>query len=434
MIRLIKFILPILIILAAASAGGKYLQANKPVPETASEPPKSVTVFAERVERRTLTYSIATQGEVRPRSEIGITPQVSGRISFVSDRFIDGGYIPKDEIIARLDPTDFELALVRAQAGIASAQQTLEREKAESEIAIRDLDELGITESSPLARREPQLAEARAMLASAEAQLQEANLALERSIVRAPFNLRVRSRSADVGQFVSPGQSLGVVFATDKVEVSLPITDAQLGQLGLSLAFTHSSRTPGPNVTFNANVGGEMRTWTGRIVRSAAVVNSQSRLINIVGEVRDPYGSGSDNGTPMVPGLFVNATINGQQVEDTLWAPRSALRGNNELYIAVDAVATNTDTTDTENSDLKRTTSDGKSALSIRSVEPLYSDQSGSYFSSGAEVGELAIVSPIQLAVDGMRLNVQERLADGTIVEISGGSASLTSGTSETAQ
>lgn len=434
MIRFLKFIVPIILILFGAVAGSRYLDANKPEPETASEPPKAVTVFAERVEQRTLTYKITTQGEVRPRSEIGITPQVSGRVSFVTDRFIDGGYIAKDEIIARLDPTDFELSMVRAQAGVASAEQQVERERAESEIALRDLEELGISQSSPLARREPQMAEAQAMLASAKAQLQEAHLAMERSIIRAPFNLRVRTRSADVGQFVSPGQSLGTVFATDKVEVSLPITDDQLGQLGLPLAFSHSSRRPGPVVTFNANVGGEMRTWTGRIVRSAAVVNSQSRLINIVGEVNDPYGRGADKGTPMVPGLFVTATIKGRTVEDVLWAPRSAVRGNDQLYISVDAKPDQPTTTKTEDGELKRRRTDGKSALSIRAVDVLYSDQDGAYFTSGAEIGELAIISPIQTAVEGLRINVQERLPDGTIVDINSSAAVLTSSSVETAQ
>ena len=434
-LRILRTIIPIAVILAVAFFAFQFLTANKPVPETASEAPKSLTVFAERIERRTLSYQVETQGEVRPRSEIGITPQVSGQITIVSQRFVDGGYIPKGEIIARLDTTDFELSVTRAEAVVATAEQQLALEHAESEIAIKDLNDLGISESSPLARREPQMAEARAMLNSAEAQLQEANLALERSIIRAPFNLRVRDRSVDVGQFVSPGQSLGTVFATDRVEVALPITDAELGQLGLPLAFSHSARTPGPEVIFNASVGGVMRTWKGRIVRSAAVVNNQSRLINIVGEVRDPYGRGADDGAPMVPGLFVTAKISGIEIKDVLWAPRAAVRGEGDLFISVDLDTISAPATE-ENEDDALKRPDGKSALSVRKVDVLYSDQDGAYFINGAEVGELAIVSPLQNPVEGTRLNVQERLADGSIVEIVGSGISAKYGTSslETAQ
>lgn len=395
MIRALKFIIPIILIIVVAFIGLRILNANKPVPEVSTEAPKPLSVFGEQIELRTLTFTVKVQGEVRPRSEISVTSQVQGRIDYISDSFVDGGYIARGQTIARLDKADYELAVVRARSGVASAEQALAREQAESELAIKDLEELGIAQSSPLARREPQMAEAQAALDSAIAQLSEANLALERTIIKAPFNVRVRERSADVGQFITPGQTLGSIFATDSVEVALPITDTQMGQLGLPLAFTHSRQTPGPEVIFSTKVGGQMRHWTGRITRTAAAVNSNSRLINIFGELQDPYGAGSDDGIPMAPGLFVNATITGKVIEDVLWAPRAALRGNDELYVGDQDSGT----------------------LSIRKIDVLFSDTEGVYFNVGAEIGELAIVSPVQAAFDGMQLGIRERLADGTIVE-----------------
>lgn len=396
MIRALKYALPILLFIALGVFGISYLSANKPVPEESTEERAPLAVFAEQIQRRTLQLSVTTQGEVRPRSEINVTPQVAGRITFISDNFIDGGLIRKGETIARLDKADYELAVVRANSGVAAAQQRVIREQAEAEIAVRDLAELGITEASPLARREPQMAEAQAALDSAFAQLSEANLALERTVIRAPFDVRVRERAADVGQFVTQGQNLGRIFAIDSVEVALPMTDQQMGQLGIPLAFTETRNEIGPKVVFSANVGGEKRTWQGRIARTAAAVNSQSRLINVFGVVDDPYGAGADNGAPMAPGLFVTAEIEGDTVEDILWAPRSALRGSNELYIG------------------KKT--DG--TLSIRNIDVLYADETGAYFRTGATPGELAIVSPVQAAFDGMRLGIQERLPNGTIVEV----------------
>lgn len=427
MLRFIKFIVPLIIIIAGASAGFRYLSENKPVPEASNEERPVLSVFAEQVERRTLELSVTTQGEVRPRSEVSVTPQISGRIVFISDRFVDGGYIAKGQTIARLDKTDFELAMVRAQSGIAAAEQALVREQAEAELAVKDLEELGIAASSPLARREPQMAEAQAALDSARAELREAELALERTTITAPFNVRVRAREADIGEFVTPGQNLGSIFATDKVEVALPLTDDQLGQLGLPLAFSHSRANPGPEVTFNATVGGEMRSWTGRITRTAAAVNSESRLINVFGEVIDPYGRGADNGAPMAPGLFVTATMAGKTIDDILWAPRAAVRGDGELYIGVTPEDKGTYETLRDGTleavegllggrrpsfrSLKST-----KLLSIREIDVVYSDETGAYFENGAEVGELAIVSPVQAAADGMRLSVQERASDGTLI------------------
>lgn len=421
MLRVVKVILPIVLIIGGAIFGFRVLSANKPVPEESTEAPQALTVFAQPVERRTLTFRVSTEGEVRPRSEISVTPQISGRISYISPRFVDGGYIGRGQTVARLDTSDFELALVRAKSVVAAAEQGLAREQAESELAVKDLADLGISEASPLAKREPQMAEAQATLDSARAELREAELALERTNITAPFNVRVRERAADVGQFVSPGQSLGTIFAVDSVEVPLPLTDQQMGQLGLPLAFLATASNRGPSVTFSAAVGGEMRQWTGRIVRTAAAVNSQSRLINVFAEVKDPYGKGADNGAPMAPGLFVKAEMAGRVQENVLWAPRAALRGNNQLYIGLPSTGQNSsDDTD------KRPV--GNNTLSLRNIDVLYSDTTGVYFEAGAQIGELAIISPIQAAFDGMSLNVREQLPDGTILQTPDESTALTSG------
>ena len=153
---------------------------------------------------------------------------------------------------------------------------------AESELALQDLRDLGMTDASPLARREPQLAEAQASLDAAKSQLKDAELALARTAVIAPFDGRVRERSVDIGQVVAPGQSLGRIFGNDAVEVSLPLKDAELGRLGLPIAFEDSEKTPGPEVIFTGNVGGEPRTWKGKVVRTGAAVNSQTRHINVI--------------------------------------------------------------------------------------------------------------------------------------------------------
>ncbi|MEL6325041.1 MAG: efflux RND transporter periplasmic adaptor subunit, partial [Pseudomonadota bacterium] len=285
MTRLLAFLLPIIILIIVGVGGGIAINMMKPEPETTDELPQALSVFAEQIEERDLNLMVTAQGEVRPRAEIAVTPQVAGRISFVSDRFLDGSAVSRGQTLVRLDPADYELAVVRAKSGVASAQQRLAREQAEAELAIRDIEDLGLTDTSPLARREPQLAEAEAALESAFAQLSEANLALERTAIRAPFNGRVREKTVDVGQFVGQGQSLGRVFSTDVMEVSLPLTDEQLGQLGLTLAFTETADNPGPTVTFRALVAGEQREWTGRVVRTAAALNSQTRLINVIGVI-----------------------------------------------------------------------------------------------------------------------------------------------------
>lgn len=394
MSRIISVIITIIALAGMAALAFMTVQILKPEPEQADEKFAGLSVFAENITQADLDFKVTAQGEVRPQRELVVAPQIAGRIAYVSPDFIDGGFIRRGQVLVRLEVADYELAVVRAQSGVAAAEQRLAREEAEAEIAQQDLIDLEITDSSPLARREPQLAEARASLDSAKAQLADANLALSRTAVTAPFDGRVREESVDVGQFASPGQSLGRVFATDMVEVSLPITDDELGQLGLPLAFAETANAPGPEVVFSANVGGQPREWVGRVTRTSAAVNPQTRLINVISELADPYGAGSNDGAPMAPGLFVNASIAGNKIENLLVAPRSAIRGGGNIFIG-----------DPENG-----------ALRIYQVEVVFSSPDGAWFRSPDVLpGDLAITSPIRGSNDGMSITILQRLEDGSI-------------------
>ncbi|HAE28745.1 MAG TPA: efflux RND transporter periplasmic adaptor subunit, partial [Hyphomonas adhaerens] len=236
MARVIAIVAPLAIVAALGVGGTIVLQQLKPEPEKAEDVRIGLNVFAEKVRRGDLQITVEAQGEVRPRREIVVAPQISGRISYVSPDFIDGGFIKKGQLLVRVEAADYELAVVRARSGVASAEQGLTREIAEAELAEQDIEDLGITNVSPLARREPQLAQARAALDAAKAQLKDAELALERTAVYAPFSGRVWERDVDIGQVVATGQSLGRIFANDVVEVSLPLDDEEMGRLGLPLA------------------------------------------------------------------------------------------------------------------------------------------------------------------------------------------------------
>lgn len=408
MSRILAVVLPIVILVFLGGGGFAALQAFKPQPEESEEAPPGLSVFAEEVVEGSLTLTVAAQGEVEPKREIIVSPQIGGRIAYLSPDFIDGGFIREGQVLARLESADYELAVTRSRSAVASAEQRLARERAEAELALQDLEDLGITDASPLARREPQLAEAQASLDSARAQLAEAELNLRRTAVIAPFTGRVRERTVDIGQYMGPGQSLGRIFSTDVVEVSLPITDEELGRIGLPLAFAATASNPGPPVTFSATVAGRTREWHGEVTRTAATLDPRSRQLNVIAELRDPYGEGADNGVPMAPGLFVNALIRGATLDGIMITPRSALRGENEVYIGNPKEGT----------------------LSIREVEVVYSSEDGAYLTSGVAAGELAVVSPIQAAFDGMRVKILERLPDGSIIshdpETNGGDAVAT--------
>ena len=299
--------------------------------EFVSVPPSLLYIVAEQ---KPASANVVVQGEVRPRTDITLTAQVGGRIIDVSSSFVDGGAFNKDEVLVRIEDADFRLALTRAKARVAQAQQALGQEQAEADLARQDWQELGDgSRPSDLTLRLPQLAQAKANFDAAKADEQEARLNLNRTYVKAPFKGRVRRRIAGQGQFVAPGTQLGEIFATDVAEIRLPLTDANLATLGLPFGFIESASNPGPDVILRAQIGAEFNEWKGRIARTEGAIDSATRQIGAIAVVNDPYGAGASNGIPLAIGLFVEATIIGDAIENAITLPLAALYGKDSVYI-----------------------------------------------------------------------------------------------------
>ena len=118
----------------------------------------------------------------------------------------------------RIDPTNYEVAFRQAEALVK--QRQIEYDGASK------LRSQGY-------RAEAEHASAAAALASAEAELTRANRNLQRTYIRLPYAGIVRSKEADLGQFVNMGTPLGITFATDHAEVRLPLTDTDLAFIDL---------------------------------------------------------------------------------------------------------------------------------------------------------------------------------------------------------
>ncbi|MBL4617032.1 MAG: efflux RND transporter periplasmic adaptor subunit [Robiginitomaculum sp.] len=375
--RVFFFVLPLLIIIVGASVLGVMIW-KKPEIEKAVTEIKAVPVLVANPLQEEFSLNVFTQGEVRPRIEIDVVPQVGGKIEYISKNFLEGGAFIKNEVLIRIETADYHLRVVQAEATVAQAQQGLLREQAEAQIAARDWQELGSGDASALTLRKPQMAQAEASLAAANASLADAKLQLARTEIRAPFAGRVRSKAADVGQFVTPGARLARIFSTEVVDVRLPFTDAELAKLDLPLAFVESDNNPGPEVKLSAIVAGKPRSWQGRITRTDSAIDPTTRLMFAFVEVLEPYGAGSDNGMPLVVGLFVKAEVDGQVLHDAMSIPRSALRGNNNVFLA-----------------------DGDE-LRIVSVEVALSDRDKAIITAGLSVDDKVITSPVRGAHDGM--------------------------------
>jgi RND family efflux transporter MFP subunit len=347
------------------------LSQMKPPPETRDMQELDLLVEVMPLEQTDVNFSVASQGVVRPLTETVLSAEVAGAIVSVSPKFVAGGVFDEDEVLMRIDPVNYEVALEQAQA--------LERQR---QIEFDGAEKL----KSQGYRAETEYASAAAALASARAELVRARSNLERTYIRLPYAGIVRSKEVDLGQYVNIGSRLGVTFGTDIAEVRLPLTDTDLAFVDLPTpgAMANGDEPDGPVVTLSAEYRGRTESWPARIARTEGVVDERNRVTYAVARVVDPYGLESGNDTlPLPMGTFVAARIEGRTVDGVIRVPRQALRGNSELVFV-----------------------DDESRLRIRAVDVLRTDRNYAYIAGGAAAGERISLTAIESPVNGMRVRV----------------------------
>ena len=155
-----KIVLPLLLLLAGAGIAFVVVTAKPEVERTTPETPAPLVEVLE-VQPEDVDLDVYSQGTVTPHTESTLVAQVAGRIVGVSPDFAPGGFFRQGQVLIRIDPSDYRLAVSQAEAQVAQAELRLEREQAEARVAREEWDDLGTGEPSALALRGPQLAEAR---------------------------------------------------------------------------------------------------------------------------------------------------------------------------------------------------------------------------------------------------------------------------------
>jgi RND family efflux transporter MFP subunit len=377
--KFLKWTLPV-VVLVVALAGGRYIIANRPAAPQFEPPQVPVSIDAIRATPQDYQVLIRSEGTVEPRTQSTLIPQVSGQIVAISPSFREGGFFERGDVLVTLDPRDYQLAIASAEAQVAQAESALEQELAQAKVVEDDWRMLG-RQAPELGLRKPQIAAARATLLSAKAQLERARFDLERTRIRAPYDGQVLEKSVDVGQFVSTGTVLARVYATDYVEIRLPLSNRQLEFVDLPERFrgeTAQRGTAGPEAVVRALIGRQEWRWTGRIVRTEGAIDTQTRQLFVVGQVDDPYARAPDGRPPLRIGQYVEVEIAGRMLPGAFVLPRSALRDGVEVLIV-----------------------DGESRLQRRTVSVAWTDGEHAIVTQGLDEGEVVNVTPLAVAATG---------------------------------
>jgi RND family efflux transporter MFP subunit len=380
-----RLILPALTLGAAATACWWFLH-RQPEPKTKSDPVRVFPVNATRVAAQDFTVVIESRGTVRPRTQSTLIPEVSGMVVEISPSLREGDFFEAGEVLLRIDPRNYESAVVIALGEVAKARAAVAEEEARAAQAVEDWRRLGRAGEAPdLVARRPYVAETQARLAAAEAAVARARHDVERTRLTAPYAGCVLRKLVDVGQVVTPGTQLAQIYSIDVAEVDLPLTNRDLGFLDLPESYRGEKGSdgdpPGPAVVLRTDYGGREFRWDGTVVRAAGAIDESSRQLYVTVQVKDPYRRKDRDTPPLKSGLFVEAGITGHRLRNVFVLPRSAVRDGSTVLLI-----------------------DGENRLRKRPITVVWGTRDHVVANDGLRTGDTICLTRLPVAVDGVRV------------------------------
>ena len=392
------------------------LVKTKPEAEKVEREDPGALVEILEVHPSTQAVTVTANGTVVPAQQISVGPEVSGRVSWMSDKLIPGGRLARGEQLVRIDPRDYQLAVEQQVAQVDRAQTELEIERSRKQIAEREWELLAKKqpqagsqaqgsqaqdgsqeqEGGSLALRDPQLRTAQAALKAARSGLDRAQLTVAKTAIRAPFNAMVQSKSVDVGQLVGPQMSLATLVGTDAfwVQVSIPVERLSWIQIpGIRGA------TEGSPARIVQELGKDTSVRRGKVIRLLGDLDPQGRMARLLVEIDDPLGlagaasaeetgaqqaEATEPGMPLLLGSYVSVEISGEQLKDVVELPRMALHDGDQVYVMTP-----------------------ESTLAVKEISVLWRRPDTVLVGSGLAGGDKVVVSPLSAPVEGMKLRVK---------------------------
>ena len=338
-----------------------------------------------KVNRQAYSPVIVATGNVQASKDILLSPQVSGPITSISEDFSPGAYVKKGQMLVQINPADYQNTLKLRQSDLELAKADLRVEMGRQDVAKKDYELVGqdlSPENKALVLREPQLQSARATVASAEASVQQAQLNLQRSTIRAPFDAHIITRNANVGSQVNTSTTLGRLVGMEEYWVVANVPVAKIPYL----SFAENNDLDGTKVTITSETnwpGGLSRE--GTLYRLVGALDNQTRLARVIVRVKDPLARTIENKDQpqMIIGSFVEVNMEARELKDVVRIDRAFLRKNDDVWVM----------------------KDGK--LQIRDVKLVFEDSRYAYISEGLEDDDLVITSNLATVVEGSPLRTE---------------------------
>lgn len=381
------------IITATAIAGAVMLVQSAESAER--EPPAVEAPLVEfiRVQRESVPPSLPGTGVVEPAREAMLSPELSGRIVYMSPSLVVGGRFEKGEVLLRLDKRDYQIALGQQRSQVEQAKVELELEKAHGKVARKEWELMGSNEQAGrLASREPQREAAQLKVESAKSSLRKSKIDLERTTIRAPFNATVTSESVEIGEIASPGGAIATLVGTDEmlVRVSVPVEYLAL------LDIPGYGAEEGSKATVTQRLGrrGAVKR-EGRVVRLVNELDPESRMAQVLVEVKSPLDPPPGE-LPLLPGAFVEVQLDGAPVPDVVAVPRVAVFEGRHVWVV-----------------------DEDDTLSRRELTIGWGDDTRVFTTAGLSEGDRIVLTPPSPVIEGMTVRGEAAAQDDRVSAVS---------------
>lgn len=386
-----------LLVLAVLGVGvGVYQLLVSTKPTAQRKPQEDLGTLVEVVEVETGSHAvrIPAQGSVQAAEKVNLAPEVGGRVLWRDPQLVPGGMVAKGAKLVRIDSQAYRLAMEQEAAQVDRARMELELERGRKSVAEREWDLLQkqkatriVVDDPALALREPQLRSAKVSVAAAESALKAAQLNVDRTVLRAPFNAFVQSAMAEPGQLVNAQATLATLVGTDAfwVQVSVPVENLSW------LAIPGVNAEEGALARVSQDVGAEHIEREGKVLRLLGDLDPVGRMARVLIEIEDPFNlrKGAAPGRlPLLVGAFVDVDIDAGSIDDAIEIPRRAVRDGDQVFVF----------------------GEGRK-LEVRPIKVVWRSEDSVLVKSGIEHGDQVIVSRISTPVEGMLL----RLGDAPV-------------------
>ncbi len=416
-------------ILFAAGLIAVGLVKTKPKPSAATPIVPRLAVRLQTATATNLNVRIEAFGEVRALRVAEISAELSGLVLDMPRIWQAGDLVKAGETLVALDDRDYRAAVNEANAQLAQA--TAARAQLESQHGA-DLSRLPLAERTrDLARAEfervrelfasqkigsasgveaaeqaynqaetqwltvkqavdlhpARLLESDANLQAARSRVERASTALDRCVIRAPFDGRVTFAAVQIGQFANAGRHLLTLADDSELELRVPVDAADLRQW---LPFEAAPVTaawfpplPPLPVELAWTESAQSLAWTGTLHRVVSF-DPGTRTATVAVRVSAEQALAGGHPLPLSAGMFCRAILPGRAMRGVFPLPRAAVGFDGQVYLADEGV------------------------LRSARVRVLRTEGDTAYIDQGLREGEQVIVTRLVAPLEGALLNVLE--------------------------